>query len=94
MSKRSKRRDDCVPVDVCLARHEALSKELTGISNEIKDIKRALVGQDLQSGLVGEIKAIKAKLLMASELRDWVRPVFIAAVASFITAVIFKFWRL
>ena len=93
MSKR-KRGDDCVPVDVCLARHEALTKEFIGISAEIRDIKRALLGEDLQSGLVGEIKAIKAKLLMASELRDWIRPLFIAAVASFITAVLFKFWRL
>ena len=94
MSKHNPRRDDCVTVDVCLARHEALTKDLNGISTEIRDIKRALLGEDLQSGLVGEIKTIKAKLLMATELRDWIRPILIAAVAAVFTAALFKFLRL
>lgn len=80
-----------VPFDVCIARMDFLSEQIKTVNKEVGAIKKALVGEDLQSGLVSEIKDIKAKLKMASELRDWVRPIIIAVVASGLTAALIKF---
>jgi len=79
-----------VTLETCVANTKAINDKIDGLSTEVKRITKALIGEDLQSGLVGEVKDIKSKLAMGKELRDWVRPILIAVVASLLTAAAFK----
>ena len=79
-----------VSMDLCVSRHESLAKEMGAMGMEIKTIKDALVGPDLQSGLVKKINDIDSNLKMGHTVIDWVKPVFIAVISAAATVVLFK----
>lgn len=79
-----------VSTELCASRHNGLNKQFETMSSELRTIKKALVGEDLQGGLVAEIQGIKAQLKLGRELKDWVKPVVIAVVSALITAAAFK----
>jgi len=85
--RRERRKNPYVTAEVCLSRHEGLTKQMESLNNELKTIKRALVGEDLQGGLVKTVSDIQSKLGL---LRDWVKPVIIAVASALITAWVMK----
>ena len=89
--KKPSRSNPFVTAEVCQSRHEALSKQLEGFASQLRTVTNALVGPNLQGGLVKEVSDIKSKIQMASELRDWIRPVIIAVVSAAVTAGLMKF---
>lgn len=90
----AKRNNPYVTLETCVANTKALNEKLDGFSAEVKEIKKALIGEDMKSGLVGDFRDLKSKIAMAQELRDWIRPLIIAAVASLLTAGLMKFLNL
>ena len=47
-----------VSIAVCTSRHEALGREVSEIKLDVEQIKNALVGADMQSGLVKTVADI------------------------------------
>jgi len=90
MSKKTSRKrsekNPYVPVAVCDEKHAAISKEITSLASDIQSIKKALVGEDLQSGLVKEISEIKSKLRTQSTFWDFLKPIIVAVISAAITA--------
>ena len=62
MVKRNNPGASMVPMELCISKHESLAKEMGGMSAELKTIKDALVGTDLQSGLVKKISSIDSDI--------------------------------
>jgi len=90
----SRRRDNpYVTLETCVANTKAINDKIDDVSTEVKTIKKALIGEDMQGGLVAEVKDIKSKLAMAKELRDWIRPLLLAALASLLTAGLLKLFH-
>ena len=56
-----------VSIDLCMSRHESLAKEMGAMGTELTTIKNALVGPDLQSGLVKKINDMDGNLKMVKE---------------------------
>ena len=56
-----------VPMDLCVSRHEALAKEMGAVTTELETIKNALVGSDLQGGLVKKINDMDGNLKLVKE---------------------------
>jgi len=83
-----------VSVDVCQSRHEALGKQLESLTAQLKTVTNALVGEDLQGGLVKAVAEIKSKLQMGAELKDWIRPIIIAIVSAAVTAALMKVFHI
>ena len=80
-----------VSMELCISRHESLAKEIGGMAAELKTIKEALVGADLQGGLVKKVGEIDAQIKTGRTVVDWVKPIVIAVVVAAVTAVIIKF---
>jgi len=55
---------------------------------DIDSIKKALIGDDMQTGLVGSIKTIESKLQVQRSWADFVRPILIAVTASLATGAV------
>lgn len=62
MPKKNNPGSSTVSMELCVSKHEALAKEMGGMSAELKTIKDALVGPDLQSGLVKKISSIDSDI--------------------------------
>jgi len=89
MSKNSRKRTEknpFVPTAVCEEKHAAISKEITSLSSDIQSIKKALIGEDLQSGLVKEISEMKNKMRTQSTVWDFLKPIIVAILSATITA--------
>ena len=64
---RKKNNPGFVSIDLCVSRHESLAKEMGAMNTELVTIKNALVGPDLQSGLVKKINDMDGNLKMVKE---------------------------
>jgi len=56
------------------------------MKDDLKTLKRALVGEDLQHGIVKDVADIKSALKTASALKNIIVPIIIAVASSLITA--------
>jgi len=56
------------------------------VTNDIKTIKKALVGEDLKSGLVKDVADIKSTLKTWQAIKNIIIPIIIAVSSALITA--------
>ena len=77
-------------MSLCVARHEAIAKEMGVMSTELRIIKDALIGPDLLGGIVKKVADIDSKLKMGRTVVDWLKPVIIAVVSAGATVLFFK----
>lgn len=67
-----------VTAELCTQRHEGLAKEMGETTAEIKLLRRALVGDDLQGGLVKKVNDLYSKVSTAGTVMSWVKPIVIS----------------
>jgi hypothetical protein len=91
----SKRRHDEKKAEVCGdADSNPACPYVTQINqslSDIREIKQALVGVDMQSGIVGSLKSLKASQDTQRSWNNVVKPITISVIAAIIVAVIVKF---
>ena len=64
-----------------------------GMAAELKTIKEALVGPDLQGGLVKKVAEIDAEIKMGHTVVDWIKPVIVAVVSAGLVAAFMYFLK-
>lgn len=64
-----------------------------GMAAELKTIKEALVGADLQGGLVKKVGEIDAQIKTGRTLVDWIKPIIIAVVSAGLVAAFMYFLK-
>ena len=80
-----------VSLALCIQKHKSLSKEIGTMSNEIHTIKRALIGEDLTSGLVKDIQELKSKMKGSWTGRD--KALMLIALVEGIVAISIAFYK-
>jgi len=73
-----------------MSRHEGLAKELGAVNTELKLLRTALVGEDLQGGLVAKVNSLASKIKTARTFVDWIKPIVTALVSAGALALFLK----
>ena len=82
-----------VSLELCITKHESLAKEMGGMRDELKTIKEALVGPDLQGGLVKKVGEIDSQIKTGRTVVDWIKPIIIAVVSAGVVAAFMYFLK-
>jgi len=84
-----------VSVELCGAKHESLERDLHRLKDDVEEVKKALIGEDMQSGLVEAVQKLtnKVETITHSSLNGKDKAAVVIAIISAITAVIIAFLK-
>lgn len=74
-----------VTAAMCKRQIENFRAEIKDLKSSQEKVERALIGEDMQGGLVKEVADIKATLKTGSTAMNWIKPVVIAIVTTAVT---------
>lgn len=85
---------DCVTEGHCASRQAAMKNDfhesLIPIKEELKTIKTALIGEDMQGGIVKKLGDLESGVRTRRTMMEWIKPIVIALVTTAVTYVFVK----
>lgn len=87
MPKKKKDNPGFVTIAECNVKSEAFRDEIRDVKDDTKTLKNAIVGENLQGGIVKKLTDLEKKLAVVTVYKDIILPIAVTV----ITALIIKF---